>query len=64
MQAWLDWLIRTQRGVAEGSWRWRGRHMDTVEDPITGEPTQFSRELNPKTLASGEDPCKPQLRVG
>nr|CAI5858270.1 unnamed protein product [Callosobruchus analis] len=43
LQAWFSWFNTTQRGEVPGSYRWRGRDPDTT------------RELNPKTLASGLD---------
>ena len=53
MRAWLDWFIRTQQGRLPGSWRWRGRHLEFVNDPFTGATSDLTRELNPKTLTSG-----------
>ncbi|KAK9836881.1 hypothetical protein WJX74_010329 [Apatococcus lobatus] len=43
LSAWLRWFERTQQGPVPGSYRWRGRDGSTT------------RELNPKTLASGLD---------
>jgi mannosyl-oligosaccharide glucosidase len=43
VRAWVDWLLRTQKGAAPGSFRWRGRDGEAVG------------ELNPKTLTSGLD---------
>ena len=54
MRAWLDWFIRTQQGRLPGSWRWRGRHLEFVNDPFSGAATDLTRELNPKTLTSGD----------
>lgn len=41
LAAWFRWLNTTQAGPAPGSYRWRGRDAHT------------DRELNPKTLTSG-----------
>ena len=41
MLAWYRWFDKTQAGLLPGSFRWRGRTEDGID------------ELNPKTLTSG-----------
>lgn len=53
MKAWLEWFLDSQKGIKEGSWRWRGRKLEYLQNPFTGERTEYTRELNPKTLTSG-----------
>ena len=61
LQAWLDWFIQSQAGKLPGTWRWRGRSLEFLSDPITGQLTGYSRELNPKTLTSGSPSIKPYI---
>jgi hypothetical protein len=49
MEAWFQWFNRTQHGTLKGSFRWRGRQT----------PSEYDRELNRKTFASGACSCKP-----
>lgn len=42
LQTWFAWYNTTQKGEAQGTYRWRGRDSNNI------------RELNPKTLTSGE----------
>ena len=43
LELWLDWYLKSQRGPVPGSFRWRGRDPNALN------------ELNPKTLTSGLD---------
>jgi mannosyl-oligosaccharide glucosidase len=43
LRTWFEWFLRTQKGPAPLSFRWKGRDGTT------------NRELNPKTLSSGLD---------
>lgn len=43
LHQWFQWYNTTQQGPLPGSYRWRGRDSETT------------KELNPKTLASGMD---------
>ena len=53
MKAWLEWYLSSQKGSIDGSWRWRGRQMEFLPDPFTRRDSIYTKELNPKTLTSG-----------